>query len=131
MKLAYTPSTEYVFDHPAPHDTSILGDIFERDAFEMLRFSRHSWLPELRASFVQLATAIRAKDLEQVRFFTHRIRGCAAMGGAQDIVCGMNDVSRLASEGQWAPALSRFRHANYALGAIAKWVAHELGNIAS
>ncbi|MFN2529291.1 MAG: hypothetical protein ABR584_11315 [Candidatus Baltobacteraceae bacterium] len=85
----------------------------------------------MQTSFLKLATAIRYEDVAQVRFFTHRIRGCAAMGGAHAIVTSMNDVADLAMNGHWLSARSRFRDANYDLAKIAEWVAHESGNLAS
>lgn len=114
-----------------PYDASVLERFFENNAGEMLAFSRDSWLPELRTSFLKLAKAIRAEDAAQVAFFTHRIRGCASMGGAHDIVASMNDVKGLADDGKWLAARGRFRDANYTLRDISTWVAEEFSHLAS
>ncbi|MBC5815932.1 MAG: Hpt domain-containing protein [Candidatus Eremiobacteraeota bacterium] len=118
--------------HPVPpHDVAVLDEFFERDVPSMLRFSRDAWLPELQTSFLKLASAIRSEDIDQVRFFTHRIRGCAAMGGAHEIVANMNEVNGLAGDGRWTTVRSRFRDANYLLRTIANWVTNEYNNLAS
>lgn len=102
----------------------------ERTA-RILDFSRNTWLPELQSGFLKLATAIRTEDPSGVRFMTHRIRGCAAMGGANEIVGNMNDLDSLAADGQWLRARGRFRDANYLLRAITEFVASEYNNLAS
>ena len=114
-----------------PYDSNVLKPYFENDARGMLSFSRDAWLPELQSSFLKLATAIRAQDRAQVEFFAHRIRGCAAMGGAHDIVGSMIEVNGLAGDGQWLSARSRFRDANYLLRDISNWVTEEYNNLAS
>jgi HPt (histidine-containing phosphotransfer) domain-containing protein len=114
-----------------PYNVTVLEQYFESDVRAMLSFSRDAWLPELHASFQQLASAIHAQDDRQVEFFAHRIRGCAAMGGAHDIVGSMIEVSNLAKCGRWLSARSRFRDANYALRDISTWVADEYNNLAS
>ena len=96
-----------------------------------LSFSKNEWLPELQSGFLKLASAIRTEDISGVRFMTHRIRGCAAMGGASEIVGNMNELDTLAAGGQWLRARGRFRDANYLLRTITEFVETEYNNLAS
>jgi hypothetical protein len=87
--------------------------------------SHDTWLPELRQSFLKLARAIRKEESNEMRFVTHRIRGCAAMGGAYEIVGTMDDLDVLAQEGQWQRVRWRFTEANRSRRSITHWFTQE------
>ena len=113
------------------HDFTLLDDMFEHDAAEMLAFSKDTWLPELHEVFLKLETAVRRKNADAVTFLTHRIRGCAALGGADDIVAGMSEIDALVAKGRWIAANARFYDATLLLHDLARWVAKEYGHLAS
>ncbi|HVA27478.1 MAG TPA: hypothetical protein VNF68_04825 [Candidatus Baltobacteraceae bacterium] len=112
-------------------DFTLLDDMFDHDVAEMLTFSKDTWLPELQDVFLKLGTAIRLKNAITVTFLTHRIRGCAAMGGADDIVAGMSEIDALVAKRRWIATRARFHDTNLLLLDLARWVAQEYGNLAS
>ena len=112
-------------------DFNLLDEMFDHDVVEMLTFSKDTWLPELHEVFFKLGIAVRRKDAAAVTFLTHRIRGCAAMGGADDIVAGMSEIDTLVAKRRWIAALARFHDTNLLLLDLARWVAREYGHLAS
>lgn len=115
----------------APLDVDVLDEFFEHDVTALVTFSHDTWLPELRQSFLKLAKAIRREEPNEMRFVTHRIRGCAAMGGAHEIVGTMDDLDSLAQKRQWQTVRRRFTAANSSRRTIAHWFALEYGHLAS
>ena len=115
----------------APHDLAVLESFFEHDNAAAVSFSHDTWLPELQTTFLKLATAIRREKPSEVRFITHRIRGCAAMGGAHQIVSNMRALDALVDRLSWRQARGAFREANYFLRDIRAWVDVEYHHLAS
>jgi hypothetical protein len=98
---------------------------------EMLRYSHGIWIPKLQSIFLQLAVAIRMENLAQLCSMTSRIRKCAVMGGAHDIVNAMNQIDSYARYGRWLAVRGEFRDARYMLSELTQQVAVELKRAAS